>query len=203
MGRILASCALNLQEQTQIPYVIDPATGLVEGIRQVLSTHCDARPARAVPELIVVHGISLPPGEFGGPWIEQFFSGSLPVQAHPYFKEIEGLRVSAHVLIRRSGEPVQFVSFDQRAWHAGVSSWRGRNACNDFSVGIELEGTDTDPYEPAQYRCLAELIAALCLSYPTLSPEAVVGHSDIAPGRKSDPGQSFSWSQLRSLLAGL
>lgn len=170
-------------------------------IRQVLSSHCDARPARAVPELIVVHGISLPPGEYGGPWIEQFFTGNLPVQAHPAFKAIEGLRVSAHVLIQRSGVPVQFVPFDKRAWHAGVSSWRGRNACNDFSVGIELEGTDTEPYAAAQYQTLAALIEALCETYTTLSYQAIVGHSDIAPGRKSDPGKSFSWPQLRALLA--
>jgi len=156
-----------------------------------------------VPELIVVHGISLPPGEFGGPWIEQFFTGTLPVQEHPYFKEIEGLKVSAHVLIRRGGAPVQFVSFNQRAWHAGVSSWRGRNACNDFSVGIELEGTDTLAYEARQYETLAELIEALCRAYTTMSYQAVVGHSDIAPGRKSDPGKSFSWPQLRALLAEL
>jgi N-acetyl-anhydromuramoyl-L-alanine amidase len=203
MGAILASWAAILQERAKIPYAIDPATGLVAGIRQVLSTHCDARPARAVPELIVVHGISLPPGDYGGPWIEQFFTGNLPAQAHPYFKEIEGLRVSAHVLIRRSGAPVQFVSFNQRAWHAGISSWRGRNACNDFSVGIELEGTDTESYEAAQYQTLAGLIEALCQAYTTLSHQAVVGHSDIAPGRKSDPGKSFSWSQLRALLAEL
>jgi AmpD protein len=175
----------------------------VAGIRQVLSSHCDARPARAVPELIVVHGISLPPGEYGGPWIEQFFTGKLPAQAHPYFKELEGLRVSAHVLIQRSGAPVQFVPFTQRAWHAGVSSWRGRNACNDFSVGIELEGTDTAPYEAAQYQSLAALIGALCEAYTTLSYQAIVGHSDIAPGRKSDPGKSFSWPRLRALLAEL
>jgi AmpD protein len=185
----------------QIPYVIDPASGLVAGISQVPSTHCDARPVRAVPELIVVHGISLPPGQYGGPWIEQLFTGRLPVDAHPYFKEIGGARVSAHVLVRRSGEPVQFVSFNQRAWHAGLSSWRGRNACNDFSVGIELEGTDTEPYEEAQYQTLANLIAALCEAYETLSYQAVVGHSDIAPGRKTDPGKSFSWPTLRGLLA--
>ena len=192
-----------LQERAPIPYLIDPVTGLVAGIRQVLSTHCDARPARAVPELVVVHGISLPPGEYGGPWIEQFFTGNLAGAAHPYFREIEQLKVSAHVLIRRTGEPVQFVAFDKRAWHAGVSSWRGRNACNDFSIGIELEGTDTEPYEAAQYQSLAELIAALCVAYPTLSREAIVGHSDIAPGRKSDPGKAFSWPRLRTLLAAL
>ena len=203
MGTILASWGLTLQERAQITYTIDPATGLVAGIRQVLSSHCDARPARAVPELIVVHGISLPPGEFGGPWIEQFFTGNLPAQAHPYFREIQGLRVSAHVLIRRSGAAVQFVPFTQRAWHAGVSSWRGRNACNDFSVGIELEGTDTEPYEAAQYQTLAGLIGALCEAYTTLSYQAIVGHSDIAPGRKSDPGKSFSWPRLRALLAEL
>jgi N-acetyl-anhydromuramoyl-L-alanine amidase len=182
---------------------IDLDNGMMRGARQVASPNYDSRPPGIEADLIVVHGISLPPGEFGGPWIEQFFTGTLPVQEHPYFKEIEGLKVSAHVLIRRGGAPVQFVSFNQRAWHAGVSSWRGRNACNDFSVGIELEGTDTLAYEARQYETLAELIEALCQAYTTMSYQAVVGHSDIAPGRKSDPGKSFSWPQLRALLAEL
>jgi AmpD protein len=180
---------------------IDGTTGLLLGVRQVLSTHWDARPAAAAPELIVVHGISLPPGEFGGPWIEQLFTGGLRAAAHPYFAEIVGSRVSAHVLIRRDGMPIQFVPFGERAWHAGVSSWQGRPACNDFSIGVELEGTDELPYELGQYAQLAALVAALCASYPTLSPEGVVGHSDIAPGRKSDPGAAFDWPYLRSLLA--
>jgi AmpD protein len=153
-----------------------------------------------VPELIVVHGISLPPGEFGGPWIDALFTNSLPVDMHPYFAGIAGLRVSAHLLVRRDGAVVQYVPFQMRAWHAGPSQWRGREGCNDFSIGIELEGTDAGPYERAQYSALARVIAELCRAYPTLSPDAVVGHSDVAPGRKSDPGIAFDWPLLRSLL---
>ena len=179
---------------------IDSATGLLRGVRQVLCTHWDARPAGVTPELIVVHGISLPPGDFGGPWIEQFFCGHLDAAAHPYFAQIAGVRVSAHVLVRRDGGLVQFVPFGDRAWHAGVSSWRGRSACNDFSVGIELEGTDEQPYESAQYVALAALVRALCATYPGLDRDHVVGHSEIAPGRKTDPGESFDWQQLRRLL---
>lgn len=184
----------------QTGFKIDPATGLAQQVRQVLSPHCDERPAGIVPELIVVHGISLPPGEFGGPWIEQLFTGGLQAAAHPYFATVARLRVSAHVLVRRDGQAVQFVPFGLRAWHAGVSSWQGRSACNDFSIGIELEGTDEGAYEPSQYRTLAALIGALCQAYPTLGKERVVGHSDIAPGRKSDPGAGFEWQRLRALL---
>jgi len=180
---------------------VHAATGLLTGVRQVLSPHRDERPAGVRPDLIVVHGISLPPGEFGGPWIEQLFNGHLPPDRHPYFAEIEGMRVSAHVLIRRDGEVVQFVPFQSRAWHAGASTFEGRSACNDFSIGIELEGTDDSAYEPVQYERLRELIAALLRAYPELSPTRLVGHSDIAPGRKSDPGSGFDWPQLRSMIA--
>lgn len=181
-------------------YTIDAATGLLIGVRQVLSPHCDARPAALRPELIVIHGISLPPGEFGGPWIAQLFTGCLPPDGHPYFREVAGLRVSAHVLIERDGTPVQFVPFGERAWHAGASSWQGRDACNDFSIGIELEGTDEVPYADVQYPMLAGLIRALRAAYPAISAGALVGHSDIAPGRKSDPGSAFDWARLRALL---
>lgn len=180
---------------------IDPASGLLLRARQVLSAHHDARPPGAGLDLIVVHGISLPPGEFGGPYIEQLFTGGLPADRHPYFATIAGLRVSAHALVRRDGRVIQFVPFGERAWHAGTSQWCGRAACNDYSVGIELEGTDDSPYAPPQYRQLAALIQALCVAYPSLSRERVVGHSDIAPGRKSDPGESFDWPLLRGLLA--
>jgi AmpD protein len=180
---------------------IDAVTGLLRDARQVFSPHCDARPANMNAELIVVHGISLPPDEFGGPWIEQFFCGNLSPAAHPYFATVADSRVSAHLLVRRDGTPIQFVSFNERAWHAGVSNWRGRNACNDFSIGIELEGTDERPYAPAQYITLIELVRALCTAYPTLSIDNVVGHSDIAPGRKTDPGESFEWSAFRRELA--
>lgn len=174
-------------------------TGLFEGVRQVLSPHRNPRPAGMVTDLIVIHGISLPPGQFGDAWIERLFTGNLPRDADPYFATIEG-RVSAHLLIRRDGEVVQFVPFHQRAWHAGVSQYRGREACNDFSIGIELEGTDELPYTPAQYAATAGAIRALLHAYPKLSREQVVGHSDIAPGRKTDPGDAFDWPALRAAL---
>jgi AmpD protein len=179
---------------------IDTSTGLLIGARQVLSPHFDPRPAGTAPTLIVVHGISLPAGEFGGPWIDRLFAGNLPADARDSFKEIAALRVSAHAVIRRDGAATQYVPFGARAWHAGRSIYRGREACNDFSIGIELEGTDHIPYTPAQYAALARLIMALCAAYPTLSTSHLVGHSDIAPGRKSDPGPVFDWARLRSLL---
>jgi AmpD protein len=180
--------------------VIDLPTGLLPGARQVLSPHCDARPPGMAPELLVVHGISVPSGEFGGPWIDRLFCGDLASAADPRFAAIAGLRVSAHALIDRRGTISQYVPFQQRAWHAGVSSYRGREACNDFSIGIELEGTDELPYEAPQYVALAELIAALREAYPALGEERLVGHSDIAPDRKSDPGPTFDWERLRALL---
>lgn len=179
---------------------IDAGTGLLLAARQVLSPHWDARPAGVVPDLIVVHGISLPAGVFGGPWIDRLFCGNLPPGAHPSFREIAALRVSAHVVIRRDGSLTQYVPFGERAWHAGKSRHDGREACNDFSVGIELEGTDIVPYESAQYDALGQLIGALCAAYPSLSPQRVVGHSDIAPERKTDPGPVFDWPRLRALL---
>ena len=139
------------------PLEINLATGLLVAVRQVLSPHCDARPAGVQPELLVVHGISLPPGEFGGPWIDRLFTNTLPPDAHPYFAERAGRRVSAHLCISRDGTVTQYVAFNDRAWHAGVSQYEGRAACNDFSIGIELEGTDTVAYDDRQYRALAEL----------------------------------------------
>jgi N-acetyl-anhydromuramoyl-L-alanine amidase len=180
---------------------IDLATGLAAEARQVLSPHFDARPKGGNAELIVVHGISLPPGEFGGAWIDQLFTGSLNPDAHPYFRDVARQRVSAHALIRRDGRVVQYVPFPERAWHAGESSYHGKAACNDFSIGIELEGTDSLAYEDAQYESLGALIQALLAAYPALSRERLVGHSDIAPGRKSDPGSAFDWERLRRLLA--
>ena len=174
-------------------------TGLLVGVRQVLSPHCDPRPCDV--DLVILHGISLPPGDFGGPAIEQLFSGNLSPGGHPYFATILTLRVSAHVLVRRDGEVVQFVPFGARAWHAGVSSFEGRGGCNDFSVGIELEGTDDGPYTDAQYGRAVALVRALCKAYPAVTPERVVGHSDVAPGRKTDPGEAFDWRRLRALLA--
>jgi AmpD protein len=184
----------------QSPLKIDPATGLVAGARQVLSPHFDARPPGVLPELIVVHGISLPPGEFGGPWIDRLFTGSLPPDAHPYFRDIARARVSAHALIRRDGTIVQYVPFGQRAWHAGQSHYRGRPACNDFSIGIELEGTDDTAYADLQYEQLAALVEALLAAYPTLSVDHIAGHSEVAPGRKTDPGPAFDWERWRTIL---
>jgi AmpD protein len=180
---------------------IDPDTGLVAGVRQVLSPHFDERPPGVLPELLVVHGISLPPGDFGGPWIDRLFTGTLPWDAHPYFTRIKGLRASAHALIRRDGQIVQYVPFGQRAWHAGKSEHRGRSGCNDFSIGVELEGTDDMPYTDAQYQQLVALTTALLARYSSMSEDAIVGHSDIAPGRKTDPGPSFDWARFRTLLA--
>jgi AmpD protein len=158
---------------------VDAATDFLADVRRVDSPNFDARPPGADLDLIVVHGISLPPGAFGGPWIEQLFTNELPPDEHPYFATVSDLRVSSHVLVRRDG----------------------REACNDFSIGIELEGADTIPYEDAQYRVLANLVAALCAAYPTLSPERLVGHSDVAPGRKTDPGPAFDWRRARRLVA--
>src|ERR1700761_7371898 len=141
---------------------VDREQGVIEGARFVPSPNFDARPAGSLTDLIVVHGISLPPGDFGGGWIDRLFTNDLPVEVHPYFREIEGLKVSSHLLITRDGALTQYVKFQDRAWHAGRSSFEGREACNDFSIGIELEGTDEAPYEPAQYHTLAQTVAALC-----------------------------------------
>lgn len=150
--------------------------------------------------LLVIHCISLPPGEFDNPYIDQLFCNQLDPGLHPYFKDIYQLTVSAHVLIKRSGEIVQFVAFDKRAWHAGISEFEGRARCNDFSIGIELEGTEHKPYTEQQYAQLAAVIKLLLKSYPGLSKQRITGHSDIAPGRKADPGTSFEWQRLFSLL---
>ncbi len=173
----------------------------LEGARRVMSPNCDDRPAGCEVSLIVVHGISLPPGEFGGSWIDDLFSNRLDHGAHPYFAEIEGLQVSTHVLIRRDGELVQYVPFTRRAWHAGQSCYEGRGACNDYAIGIELEGQDEVPYTDIQYRRLAELVGILRRAFPAIRADAIVGHSDIAPGRKTDPGPAFDWARLKALLA--
>jgi AmpD protein len=180
---------------------VDLPNGLLRGAQFRESPNCDARPADAVVDLIVVHGISLPPGACGGPWIDQLFMNVLESDAHPYFPTVSALKVSSHLLVRRDGELTQYVRFTDRAWHAGKSSYAGREACNDFSIGIELEGTDSTPYEDAQYRVLANAVAALCAAYPALSSERVVGHSEIAPGRKTDPGPAFDWARARRLIA--
>ena len=182
------------------PHFSIDAAGWCQQARRVPSPHHNERAAPDDISLLVVHGISLPPGEFGGPFIDDLFMGRLDPDAHPYFAGIHQLRVSAHCLIRRDGELVQYVPFGARAWHAGVSSWQGREACNDFSIGIELEGTDETPYTEAQYRALASLTRAISGRYPAITHEKIVGHCDIAPGRKTDPGASFQWDHLRQLL---
>jgi N-acetyl-anhydromuramoyl-L-alanine amidase len=179
---------------------VDLETGLMRGTNQVASPNYDARPAGVEADLIVIHGISLPPGDFGGPWIERLFTNTLPEEIHPYFAEVAQLRVSSHLVVQRDGALTQYVSFADRAWHAGQSNYQGRAACNDFSVGVELEGTDTLPYEATQYEALAAVVAALCAAYPRLSADRLVGHSDIAPGRKTDPGPAFDWPRARRLI---
>lgn len=171
--------------------------GWLEGVRRQPSPHFDERPEDEIPSLLVVHNISLPPGEFGGPWIDALFLGNLDPDAHPYFADIAHLRVSAHCLIRRDGEIVQYVPFDKRAWHAGVSCYQGREKCNDFSIGIELEGTDTQAYTDAQYQQLAAVVQALTTAYPDIAHN-MAGHCDIAPVRKTDPGPSFDWQRFHT-----
>jgi len=179
---------------------VDTENGLLDVARQVSSPNCDDRPPGVMPELIVLHNISLPPGEFGGTWIESLFLNTLDPGDPPFFAGIARLRVSAHLLVERSGNLVQFVPFHRRAWHAGVSSYQGREACNDFSIGIELEGADDAPYDPRQYAVLAAAIEALITAYPTLSRGSIRGHEHIASGRKTDPGPWFDWSWLRMML---
>jgi AmpD protein len=171
------------------------------GVRQCPSPNCDARPEGAAVELVVVHGISLPPGCFGAADVEALFCNRLDVGAHPDYDSLRDVRVSSHLLVHRTGACVQFVPFDRRAWHAGVSSWRGRKGCNDFSVGIELEGTDTLAYTDAQYAVLGQVLRALRSAYGSLPEHAVAGHADIAPGRKTDPGPAFDWARLRAVSA--
>ncbi len=164
------------------------------------SPNFDDRPVEAGISLIVIHCISLPPGQFGGRYIEQLFCNQLNADEHPYFKEIHQLKVSAHLLIRRNGEITQYVAFNKRAWHAGVSAHKGRQRCNDFSIGIELEGIETRQYTDEQYTQLASVCDCLLKHYPGLSTTDIVGHSDIAPERKTDPGESFDWEKF---LAGV
>ena len=181
---------------------IDLTSGRVSTALQCPSPNCDDRPPGVAVDLLVLHGISLPPGCFGGPYIDRLFTNCLDAAEHPFFREIAGLRVSSHLLIRRGGELVQYVPLHRRAWHAGRSSFAGRTACNDFSIGIELEGTDQLPYTERQYRRLLPLCRALLRTYPGLAPERIVGHCDVAPGRKTDPGPAFDWKRLRARLAG-
>jgi len=181
-------------------YSVNPDTGLIAPARQCLSPNRDVRPEDASLDMIVIHGISLPPGRFGGGEIEALFLNELNWDAHPYFGEIRGMEVSAHLLIRRDGELVQFVPFTERAWHAGESSFRGRACCNDFSVGIELEGEDETPYDERQYAVLAAVLQALITAFPRITAREIAGHCDVSPGRKSDPGPAFDWPRLYDAL---
>lgn len=169
--------------------------GWIAGIRHIPSPNCDARQEDIAIELVVIHNISLPPGEFGGNGVIELFTNQLDPAAHPYYATIHQLKVSAHFFIRRDGELIQFVPCSQRAWHAGVSNWQGRERCNDFSIGIELEGDDATPFTEAQYATLNHLLPPLRQTYPI---KGIAGHSDIAPGRKTDPGPCFDWSRITS-----
>ena len=173
------------------------ANARLPGARFIASPNFDERPPGEAIVLLVIHAISLPPGQFGGDAIERLFTNCLDPAAHPYFQEIVSQRVSTHFLIRRDGAVVQFVSCDKRAWHAGLSSWRGRDRCNDFSVGIELEGCAELPFEEAQYQALDHLLGVLKRSYP---PAEIASHADIAPGRKTDPGPHFDWTRISPWL---
>lgn len=179
---------------------INKKTALIEDVEYIPSPNADERPTTNDPELIVVHNISLPPGKFGGDYISQLFTNRLNPDEHPYFQEIQSLKVSAHVLIHRDGQITQFVPFNKRAWHAGVSCYKDKQQCNDFSIGIELEGTDDVPYEAVQYQQLADMIKALRKCYTCINGDAITGHSDIAPERKTDPGPAFDWARLKQLI---
>lgn len=179
---------------------IDKTSGKLQNTQYIESPNCDARNLPDDINLIVVHGISLPPNEFGGDGVKQLFTNQLNPTEHPYYKDIHHLKVSAHAFIRRDGEIIQFVPFHKRAWHAGLSEFKGRCQCNDFSIGIELEGTDDMPYTDNQYASLAGLVKELWQKYPQIKQSNLVGHSDIAPGRKTDPGEAFEWQKLNQLL---
>jgi len=179
------------------------ATGRMPGSRWFASPNFGPRPDHTSISLLVVHNISLPPGQFGGQWVEDFFCNRLDPAEHPYFETIATMQVSAHLLIKRDGSMVQFVSLLEKAWHAGRSSFCGEQECNDFSIGIELEGTDEIPYTDAQYQSLATATRMIMAAWPEITHERLVGHCDIAPGRKTDPGPSFDWAHFRMLLAGI
>ena len=179
---------------------LDEDKAWIEGVTRCPSPNADERPDDSDIELLVVHGISLPPGKFGTPYVKDLFLNRLDRTGNPYFEKIAQLRVSAHVFIRRDGTVIQFVPFNLRAWHAGESAFCGRERCNDFSIGVELEGTDDTPYEDGQYRRLVEFARLVMSAWPAVTPERIVGHCDVAPGRKTDPGPSFDWDRFRSEL---
>jgi N-acetyl-anhydromuramoyl-L-alanine amidase len=175
---------------------IDKATGLIENINFIPSPNYNLRPENCEIDLLVIHGISLPPGQFGGDDVQALFTNTLNYEKHSYYASLRDMKVSAHLFIRRDGTIIQFVPFHLRAWHAGISNFHGRENCNDFAIGVELEGTDEIPYAVAQYQQLVRVIHALQNVYPGITAQRIVGHSDIAPGRKTDPGPAFDWQQL-------
>ena len=174
--------------------------GWLKSAQKLLSPNCNQRPLTSEVSLLVVHSISLPPGEFGGGYVQNFFQNQLDASIHPYFETIANLQVSAHLLIERDGKVTQFVNFNERAWHAGASCFDGIENCNDYSLGIELEGSDDCPFTDAQYTSLVKVTRQLLLTYPKLTPERITGHQQIAPGRKTDPGPMFDWARYHSLL---
>jgi N-acetyl-anhydromuramoyl-L-alanine amidase len=186
--------------QPEFKAQIDRETGLLEGINFIPSPNCDDRPDHCDVNLLVIHNISLPPGQFGGSAIEQLFSNTLDCSADAFYESLVGLQVSAHLLIKRPGDVIQFVPFHFRAWHAGKSSFQGRQSCNDFSIGIELEGTDEIPYTAEQYLRLSQIATQIMKYYPHITVERIVGHASIAPGRKTDPGPAFDWAHFYNLL---
>ena len=184
-------------QQTKFTQVQD---GILQGATQIASPNFNARPVDTEIQLIVIHNISLPPSQFGGGYIQQFFQNKLDWSIHPYFQTIEGMQVSAHLLILRTGEVIQFVNFNERSWHAGRSSYLAQKECNDYSIGIELEGSDDLPFEPEQYQALVDVVKILRQAYPKIQNH-IAGHSDIAPKRKTDPGLYFDWQLFRQLLS--
>lgn len=183
------------------PLQLDRASGRLLGVRSVGCVNYDERPIDTDIDLLVIHGISLPPGQYGGGYVEQLFTNSLDPTTHPYFATINDVQVSAHVFITRDGAISQFVPFTKRAWHAGVSSFQGRSGCNDYGIGVELEGCDDEPYAKPQYTVLADLTRLIMRCWPAITLDRVVGHCDISPGRKTDPGPAFDWEGLRRLVS--
>ncbi len=183
-----------------MPSAITIAKGMASGARYLPSPNCSDRPNDVAIDTLIIHNISLPPGQFATGYIDQLFCNSLDCSAHEYFEQLKDTRVSAHLLIERTGAMVQYVPFHKKAWHAGVSEFDGRQACNDFSIGVELEGTDDEPFMPIQYEQLISLTKALMQTYQQITRDRIVGHSDVAPGRKTDPGPCFDWHYYRSSL---
>jgi N-acetyl-anhydromuramoyl-L-alanine amidase len=200
MDYILAGSAVNPLIKNMTSYQLDRKKHWIKNIKRVKSPNCDERPGNTEISLLVIHGISLPPRQYGGDYIDQFFTNSLKPETHPYFQQIQDMHVSAHILIDRVGNVTQYVPFHKRAWHAGESEFQGCPECNDFSIGIELEGSDDDPYETIQYQKLSAITKILMQAWPAITPDRISGHSNIAPGRKTDPGPYFDWDCFHNFL---